>query len=421
MQLDAFHVFEFFLILLGQFVIAGGLAAFSVVSRMHEDRVFPRTRWGAGLSRQLHRDRLHLILILVGLEVAWIVIITYMLPGLLQSIFTGQRSAFLFPGLFPLLAMVLIILVSTVGGIGWAIKYADRFAYLVSFPLWPFYILLKPVTAIFLKAVSLVFPDLPREIASPFFLVPGTDDGGNGFIEENGSRLMRSIVEFGEKKVREVMVPRIDVFALDKHLPLDEIRESVAGAGHSRVPVYDGNMDRIVGILYVKDLVRIPREGDPGLDIDRFTREAYFVPEAKKIEDLLREFQVEKKHMAIVVDEYGGTSGIVTLEDILEEIVGEIRDEYDHEPPPLRQIGENHYLVEGKMNLDDLCQRLNISLPSEDVDTLGGFLYNLIGRVPQEGEEVDFGVVHFQVNRLEGQRIAEVSMLLSPQNGDVGY
>ncbi len=143
------------------------------------------------------------------------------------------------------------------------------------------------------------------------------------------------------------------------------------------------------------------------------TREPYFVPEGKKIDDLLNEFQVKKMHMAIVVDEYGGTSGIVTLEDILEEIVGEIRDEFDHEAPLVRKAGEGRYVVEGRTSLDDLGEMLGRELSSEDVDTLGGFLYNLLGRVPEEGEEFEYEGMTFRIERLEGQRIAEVVLTIA--------
>jgi CBS domain containing-hemolysin-like protein len=208
------------------------------------------------------------------------------------------------------------------------------------------------------------------------------------------------------------MVPRIDVFALDIHTPLDEVREQVSRAGHSRMPVYDGSIDRIVGILYVKDLIRVAQGDDAVGGLERLLREAYYVPEGKKIDDLLREFQREKKHVAVVVDEYGGTSGIVTLEDILEEIVGEIHDEYDVEPPLITETGPSRHLIAGRINLDDLNERLRTNISAEEVDTLGGFLYNLIGRVPTEGEAIVYEGMTFTISRLDGQRIAEVSLQL---------
>ena len=273
------------------------------------------------------------------------------------------------------------------------------------------------MSGLFLTLASRAFPDLPREIASSFFLFPESGEPGEGFIEKDGSRLMHSIVEFGVKKVREVMVPRIDVFALDVHASLDEIRERVSEAGHSRVPLYDGSIDKIVGILFVKDLLRVQEEGTA--ELTSLAREVYFVPEGKKIDDLLREFQLSKKHMAVVVDEYGGTSGIVTLEDILEEIVGEIRDEHDYETPLIERISPTSYNVAGRMSLEDLGETLGITLPMEEVDTLGGFLYNLIERVPDEGEEIEYQGILFKIHRLDGQRIAEVHLELPPDGREV--
>jgi CBS domain containing-hemolysin-like protein len=311
--------------------------------------------------------------------------------------------------LAPVLATALSVIAVTVAGFGVASLNAIRFARIASFPLLPVYLLFRPLAGLFLRVVSVVFPNLPREMASPFFLFPGAGEaGGEGFIEDKGSRLMRSIQEFGIKKVREVMVPRIDVFALDVHTPLDEIRRLAAATGHSRVPVFDGGIDRIVGMLHVKDLLKIPPGEEVRLDRGRLLREPYFVPEGKKIDELLGEFQRGRKHLAVVVDEYGGTSGIVTLEDILEEIVGEILDEYDQEPPLVRQTGPRQYVAAGWTTIDHLNATLGVSLPSDEVDTLGGFLYNLIGRVPDEGEEVEYRGIRFRISRLEGQRIVEV-------------
>jgi putative hemolysin len=308
-------------------------------------------------------------------------------------------------------AGVILMVIAALAGIGLAVRHPAGMARLVSYPFCPVYLLLRPFSGLLLRIISLVFPDLPGELASPFMLIHHPEEPGEGFIEENGSRLVHSIVEFGEKKVREVMVPRIDVFAIESGMTMTEVRELLAGAGHSRVPVYDGNIDRIVGMLYVKDLVPVA-EGEEDRGIEQLTREPYFVPEGKKIDDLLKEFQVKKMHMAIVVDEYGGTSGIVTLEDILEEIVGEIRDEFDHEAPLVRKAGEGKYVVEGRTSLDDLSEVLGRELVSEDVDTLGGFLYNILGRVPEEGEEFDYEGMTFRIERLEGQRIAEVVLTL---------
>ena len=390
-----------------QFLIAGGFASFGIVARMHEDKVFPRRMRGSFCPRIMHRGRLHLMLSLLGLEA---IVLSAIAVILHRGIGEGQEWHY---ALIAILAISASVVAVTVGAFGVASMNPARFALIASYPLLPVYLVFRPLAELFLRVVSIAFPNLPREMASPFFLFPGARGAGaQGFIEDKGSRLIRSIQEFGVKKVREVMVPRIDIFALDVHTSLDEIREQVSAAGHSRVPVYDGGIDRIVGMLYVKDLLKVPPGEAVRLERGRLIREAYFVPEGKKIDDLLREFQRGKKHMAVVVDEYGGTSGIVTLEDILEEIVGEILDEYDHEPLLVRQAGPREYVAAGWVTIDHVNASLGISLPSDEVDTLGGFLYNLIGRVPEEGEEIALDRMRFRINRLEGQRIVEVTVWL---------
>ncbi len=410
-------IIEVLVLVAAQLIVAGGLAAFSILSGMHEDRAFPREGRSRKLLLHMHRGRLHLVLILILIEVLLVALSVLWVPSILWRFFHLPASGFIAGQVLPAIIGLVLLLLSGIAGVGIAAGNPGMAAFLTSYPLFPLYFLLKPLSVFFLKAVALVFPDLPGRMASPLFLLPDSGGGGEGFIENNGSRLVRSIVEFGEKRAREVMVPRIDVFALDYHAGMDEIREKVAGAGHSRVPIYDSSIDRIIGILCVKDLVQCAPDED-GSGLRKFLREAYFVPEGKKIDDLLREFQKEKKHMAIVVDEYGGTSGIVTLEDILEEIVGEIRDEHDQEGPLVRQTGKDLYIVEGRMNLDDLSESLKISLPSDEVDTLGGFLYDLVGHVPEEGEEIGYEGIHFRIERLDGQRIAEVMIRLSARGGD---
>lgn len=412
MQPLILYTITFMLLALAQFLTAGGLTAFTKVSRMSEDRVFPRGAGSNNCPRMIHRGRLHAAIILIAVQIILIITLSRVLPAEAGAILEWSAGKHYLAVAAVPAAGVILMVIAALAGIGLAVRHPAGMARLVSYPFCPVYLLLRPFSSLFLRIISLVFPDLPGELASPFMLIHHPEEPGEGFIEENGSRLVHSIVEFGEKKVREVMVPRIDVFAIESGMTMTEVRELLAGAGHSRVPVYDGNIDRIVGMLYVKDLVPVA-EGEEDRGIEQLTREPYFVPEGKKIDDLLKEFQIKKMHMAIVVDEYGGTSGIVTLEDILEEIVGEIRDEFDHEAPLVRKAGEGRYVVEGRTSLDDLSEVLGRELVSEDVDTLGGFLYNILGRVPEEGEEFDYEGMTFRIERLEGQRIAEVVLTLA--------
>jgi len=412
MQPLILYTITFMLLALAQFLTAGGFTAFTKVSRMSEDRVFPRGAGSNKCPRMIHRGRLHAAIILIAVQIILIITLSRVLPAEAGAILEWSAGKHYLAVAAVPAAGVILMVIAALAGIGLAVRHPAGMARLVSYPFCPVYLLLRPFSGLLLRIISFVFPDLPGELASPFMLIHHPEEPGEGFIEENGSRLVHSIVEFGEKKVREVMVPRIDVFAIESGMTMTEVRELLAGAGHSRVPVYDGNIDRIVGMLYVKDLVPVA-EGEEDRGIEQLTREPYFVPEGKKIDDLLKEFQVKKMHMAIVVDEYGGTSGIVTLEDILEEIVGEIRDEFDHEAPLVRKAGEGRYIVEGRTSLDDLSEVLGRELVSEDVDTLGGFLYNILGRVPEEGEEFDYEGMTFRIERLEGQRIAEVVLTLA--------
>jgi CBS domain containing-hemolysin-like protein len=412
MQPLLLNTIVFLLLAVAQFFASGGLTAFAKVSRMSEERVFPKGSGGNSCPRMIHRGRLHAAIILIAVQILLIIAAARVLPAAAQAILEWSAGKHLIVMAALPAAGVFLMVVAALAGIGLAIRYPAGMARLVSYPFCPVYLLLRPFSGILLRIIALVFPDLPGELASPFMLIHHPAEPGEGFLEDNGSRLVHSIVEFGEKKVREVMVPRIDVFAIESGMTMPEVREILAGAGHSRVPVYEGNIDRITGMLYVKDLVPVAiDEEDRG--IGHLTREPYFVPEGKKIDDLLREFQIKKMHMAIVVDEYGGTSGIVTLEDILEEIVGEIRDEFDHEPPLVRKAGEGRYVIEGRTSLDDLGEMLGMEFDSENVDTLGGFLYNLLGRVPEEGEEFEHEGMTFRIERLEGQRIAEVVLTLA--------
>mgnify|MGYP001814781541 FL=1 len=395
-----------------QFLTTGGFTAFTKVSRMSGDRVFPRGGGANSCPRMIHRGRLHAAIILVAVQIALVISVSRVLPEAAAAILEWSAGKHYLAVAAVPAAGVLLMVIAALAGTGIAVRHPAGMARLVSYPFCPVYLLLRPFSGLLLRIIALIFPDLPGELASPFMLIHHPEEPGEGFIEDNGSRLVNSIVEFGEKKVREVMVPRIDVFAIEKGLTMTEVRDVLSGAGHSRVPVYDGNIDRITGMLYVKDLVPVS-DGEEGKGIEQLTREPYFVPEGKKIDELLKEFQIKKMHMAIVVDEYGGTSGIVTLEDILEEIVGEIRDEFDHEAPLVRKAGKGRYVVEGRTSLDDLGEMLGMELTSEDVDTLGGFLYNLLGRVPEEGEEFEHEGLSFRIEKLEGQRIAEVVLILT--------
>lgn len=230
-----------------------------------------------------------------------------------------------------------------------------------------------------------------------------------GLIEQEERKMIYSIFDLGETLAREIMVPRIDVLALEVQTQIEKAVDALIDSGYSRVPVYEETIDNVLGLLYAKDLLGAWNSGNQIEGLHNLLRPAYFIPEAKKVDELLAEMQVRRIHMAIVVDEYGGVAGIVTLEDIVEEIVGEIRDEYDlREEAFFQEISADEYLCSGRMDLDDFNELLGVNLPDDDADTLGGYIYSQIGRVPTGGESIVLDDLQLTVEQVSKRRIRKV-------------
>jgi CBS domain containing-hemolysin-like protein len=227
-------------------------------------------------------------------------------------------------------------------------------------------------------------------------------------IETEERALIHSIIEFGDTIVREVMVPRTDLVAVDGSVPAGEALGRAIDAGFSRIPVYNGNIDDVVGIAYTKDLIRATREGREHVPVREVVRGAPYVPETKRVAPLMREMQSERVHIAIVIDEYGGTAGVVTLEDLIEELVGEIADEYDLDEPLVERVSEHEYRVSARMPVDEVNELLQVSLPTGDWDTVGGLVLHLLGHVPLEGESIDSEGYRLTAERVQGRRIGRV-------------
>jgi putative hemolysin len=237
----------------------------------------------------------------------------------------------------------------------------------------------------------------------------------DGSIEENQAEMIYSVLQLDQTRVSEVMVPRIDVVAVAIDKPLKEAGALFVQSGYSRIPVYENGIDNIRGLLYAKDLLTYWSNGDSALQETRIgsirtlMRPAYFVPETKRADELLKELQTRKIHLAIVVDEYGGTAGLVTIENIIEEIIGDIQDEYDqNEPPEFIRHSDDEYTIDASMDLDDLNELLNVDLPTDDADTLGGYIYAILGRVPVIGETLEEPPLIMRVESVEGRRIRNV-------------
>jgi CBS domain containing-hemolysin-like protein len=232
-----------------------------------------------------------------------------------------------------------------------------------------------------------------------------------GLIEEDEREMIGGIFRLSDTKVREVMVPRIDMVAIAVDADLDTALDAILQAGHSRIPVYDDTLDNIRGLLYAKDLLRAFRARDFAPVLSLSLREPYFVPESKPVDQLLAELQSRKVHMAIVVDEYGGTAGLVTIEDLLEEIVGEIQDEYDVEEARFELLSEDEGVFQAGVDIDDVNRLMDVDLPTEDVDTLAGLVMTSLGRVPEVGDWARFEHADIEVQAVKGRRIERVRVL----------
>lgn len=227
-------------------------------------------------------------------------------------------------------------------------------------------------------------------------------------LEEEERELIEQVIEFGDTICREVMVPRPDMLAMSDSLTVAEVLDAALAAGRSRVPVYGEGIDDVTGVAYVKDLVRASRTGRDGVPVSRFARRAFFVPETKHISELMSEMKVRKAHMAVVIDEYGGTAGLVTLEDLIEELVGEIVDEFDHEDAMVQRLPGDVLRVQARMSIDEVSSLIGSDLPDGDWDTIGGLMFHLLGHVPFEGESVTEGEFRLRAEQVKGRRIGMV-------------
>ncbi len=277
--------------------------------------------------------------------------------------------------------------------------------------------LLEPIGWLLLRAarwISNPSGDRAHPLVTEEAIMTLVDAGEEeGVIEEEEKAMIYSIFQLDNTLAREVMVPRIDILAFEEQTTLEEATETLLETGHSRAPVFRESIDNIVGLVYIKDLLASWRDDDLNHRVGDALREAYFVPEAKKVDDLLAEMQAKRVHMSVVVDEYGGTAGVVTIEDIVEEIVGEILDEYDFaEELPYEQLQEGEYIFSGGIDVDDVNQITGSQIPKETSETLGGYIYSQLGKVPNRGEIVEAGGLKLIVEQVVGRRIRKVRAIL---------
>jgi putative hemolysin len=306
-----------------------------------------------------------------------------------------------------------------------ALSSPERFAFTLSIPIDFLARVLGPVIALLTgatRAIAGIFGARvtnEANISAEELRLIVERGGEQGVLEAEEEQMINAVIELGERRLHEVMVPRIAIVGLSASATLEEAIDRVVDEGHSRIPVYEETIDEVVGILYAKDLLPFLKQGSGPRPILRsLLRTPVFVPESMSIDDLLHEFQRRKVHIAIVLDEYGGTAGLVTIEDLLEEIVGEIQDEYDTEEPMVVRLSEHEARVDGRADIDDLAELFDLNdLGLEDADeydTVGGLIYHRIGGVPSPGDEVDVDGLHLTVESTDGRRVGKVLVVRRP-------
>ncbi len=360
--------------------------------------------------------------------------------------FSGIAAAFLAPRLSELLRFVGIAAVfSDVGSVVATVavlslvavlfglfvprsigsRHAKQVLLLMVFPLDIITWLTRPVVAVLFfltRVVTAPFGANPQEgtLISEEDIKALIETGEEQGVLDVGERdMITSVFALGDKKVHEVMVPRPDITAIDVNTAPEQVLEAVVAAGHSRIPVYEGSPDEIIGVLYVKDLFRRLARGE-NVTIRPFLRPAQFVPETKKVDELLREMQKDKVHIAIVVDEYGGTAGLVTIEDLVEEIVGEIRDEYDVDEELVLPVSEHEALMDARVPFSEVKETFGLGDPDgeQEFDTLGGYITHELGRLPKVGETVQRNGVKFIVETVDGRRIGRIRVIREPARSE---
>lgn len=341
----------------------------------------------------------------------------------IQSALVGVLAARLFGAAGVAIGIVVNVLVLFVVAEAapktWALQHTERAALLTA-PMVEFagWILRLPARAL-IGVANIILPGKGLK-KGPFvteeeILALAEEAMEHAVIEESERDLIESIIDFGDTVVREIMTPRTDMVTISGEITAHDCIERAISKGLSRIPVYGENTDDIEGVVYVKDLVRAEREGGAQRAVRELLHPAMFVPETKRVAELLAEMQARRTHMAIVVDEYGGTAGLATLEDLLEELVGEIADEFDEEVPNVEELQNGDVLVNATLNVDDVNEELGLKLPEGTYDSIGGMVFEMLGRVPVAGDEVslDEEDVRVIVERVDGRRVSRVRLIRS--------
>lgn len=306
-----------------------------------------------------------------------------------------------------------------------AMLHADKIAMGVVKPILFISVIFKPFVWLLSVTVTLILK-LLRQRTDVTSVEYSEDDvvsmleagQESGELKEEGKKMITSIFAFDDLLAYEVMTPRTDVFSIDINAPTEDYIDELMELRYSRIPVYEDDSDNIIGILYIKDyLIKAREAGFDNVDFRSILRKPYFVPETKNIDSLFFELQTTKQHIAILIDEYGGFSGIVTMEDIIEEVMGDIDDEYDEVEPEIQKIADDTYIVDGSMDLDDIDEELGIDLESENSETIGGFIIDILGEIPDEndtGREIEYENCRFRIDSVRDRRIEKITITILP-------
>ncbi len=403
-------------------VVTGFLAlsetALTRMSKLKASSLVDEGRRGAGnLLGLVERTERVLPVVLFALEISTLVAAT--LVGVVAAHVLGALGVVL----GTVFEILVIFVVAELAPKTWAVQHSERAALLAAPVIRVLYAVapLRWATRALIRVANWLLP------GSGMSDGPYTSDemiraladaaAAEAVIETEERTLIHSIIDFGDTVVRDVMIPRPDVVAVESHALVADVVDIAIGAGYSRIPAYGQGIDDVVGVVFVKDLLRAVREERGDATVASVMREAHFTPESKRVSELMREMQAGKFHIAMVVDEFGGTAGIVTLEDLIEELVGEISDEYDVEAADVERLDDGGLVVNARMPIDEVNELLpDPGLPEGDWDTVGGLVYSEAGHVPSEGEEVEVGGHRLRAEGVSGRRIGRVR--IEPAGGD---
>ena len=402
-------IFIFILLIISGFLSASETSFFNL--KKHE-------KVNKEVKKLLDKPRELLTFILIGNTLANIAIgsiaASYTINVLAKKFTNIPKENLLF--LEVIIITLIILIFGEIIPKTFAVNRSIYFSNLISIPIIFLLKVFKPFFIIFYKISDFIIQINPFTKEKTFdteeeliMLTELVEEEGT--IQQTESDMIQSVFQFDDKLVKEILTPRVDIVAINSTASLDEAMDLITNKKVSKIPVYKETIDNVLGILYAKDIIPYLMGSRPKINLVNLSREPLFIPETKPIDDLLMDFKNKKKNIAIAVDEWGGTSGLVTLEDVIEEVVGEVGDPYDHEEYSFRKISKGHYIVEGAIKIYDLEENINIYFPDiREYDTLAGYILDSIGDIPKEGEKVNYGEYIFQVIKLKKNRIDQVEI-----------